>query len=176
MALPASGPISMSMIRTELQNDGTTSNLRLAYLGSMSGSGASRTSGYVPINRFSPTKPADGFPANIGEWYSYNHTATKNCPVVENTLTLGSYYLYYVVNVTGSIGAISNIILQSPDNTGGNTIKCNVYTTYPFTNTGTLTGTPVSAAIFTNNSAQYYPRTLASTSETLYFVIWNESV
>jgi len=172
MALPASGPISMSQVMTELQNTGTSTNVRLSYMGSLSGSGTVTSSGYVPINRFSTSKPLDAFPQQLSEWYNYNHSAVKNCPVVENTLSVGNYFLYYAVNVTGSIGAASNITLQSPGNTS-NTVRCNVYTSYPFTNTGTLTGTPVSAAIFTNGDAQYYNHTLASTSETLYFVIWS---
>ena len=67
MALPASGPISMSQVRTELQNDGKTTDLRLSFLGSMSGSGANRTSGYTPINQSSLTKPSSTFPASISE-------------------------------------------------------------------------------------------------------------
>ena len=175
MALPASGPISMSMIRTELQNGGKTSDLRLSFLGSMSGSGANRTSGYTPINQSSLTKPSSLLPASIGEWYSYDHSTNKACGNPLN-LTLGAYYTYVRYEVTGVVGSTSTTQMTMPTNPG-NTIKCHIYTgSYPFTNLGTLTGTPVFNGTFTNSGSQFYSFALASTSTILHVVAWDETV
>jgi len=176
MPLPASGPISMSMLRTELQNDGKTTNYELSKIGGLIGSGTTTGSGYVPINRSSTSKPDDNtIPSQISEWYSYNHSANQNCPTGDvSTPTIRSNYLYYRVNVTGSVGNVSTITLDSPNNTLSYNIKCRIYTTYPFTNTGTLTGSPVFDGLFTNTTAQTYNYTLSSTSQVLYIVIWDD--
>jgi hypothetical protein len=76
MALPASGTISIGDIRNELLNTGTN-NYRLSYAGQYNGS--VKTSGYVPINRASTSKPNDASAYAISEWYSYNHSASKAC-------------------------------------------------------------------------------------------------
>jgi hypothetical protein len=178
MALPASGLISMSMVRTELQNDGKTSDLRLSFLGSMSGSGATRTSGYVPINQSSLTKPSSLLPASLSEWYSYDHNTDKACGNPLN-LTLGGYYTYTKYQVTGLVGSTSTTTMFLPTNPGGNTIKCQIFNnSYPFTNLGTLTGTPTPAfnGTFTDTSTQTYNFNLTSTSHTLYVVAWDDTV
>ena len=175
MALPASGPISMSMIRTELQNGGKTTDLSLTFLGSMSGSGANRTSGYTPINQSSLTKPSSLLPASIGEWYSYDHSTNKACGNPLN-LTLGAFYTYVRYEVTGIVGSTSTTQMTMPTNPG-NTIKCHIYTgSYPFTNLGTLTGTPVFNGTFTSAGSQFYSFNLASTSTILHVVAWDETV
>lgn len=176
MALPASGPISMSMLITELQNEGLTSNIELSKIGTLLGSDTNTGSGYVPVNRSAPTKPTDDVvPSAISEWYSYDHTANQNCATgdVDTPILLGNY-LYYRVNVTGSSGAGSSITISSPDNVTPNvsTMRFQIYTSYPFTNTGTLTGFPVFDGTFTNTNSQTYNHTLSSTSEVLYLVMW----
>lgn len=178
MALPASGPISMSMLITELQNGGLTSNIELSKIGSLLGSDTNTGSGYVPVNRSASTKPTDDVvPSAISEWYSYDHTLNQNCPTgqTDTPILLGSY-LYYRVNVTGSSGAVSSITISSPDNVSPNlsTMRFRIYTTYPFTNTGTLTGSPVFDGTFTNTNFQTYDYTLSSTSQVLYLVMWKE--
>lgn len=178
MALPASGPISMSMLITELQNTGLTSNIALSKIGALLGSETDTGSGYVPVNRSAPTKPTDDvIPSAISEWYSYDHNGSQNCPTgdVDTPILLGSY-LYYRVNVTGSSGAVSSITISSPDNVTPNlsTMRFRIYTTYPFTNTGTLTGFPVFDGTFSNTNSQIYDHILSSTSETLYLVMWKD--
>jgi hypothetical protein len=60
---------------------------------------------------------------------------------------------------------------------GINTIKCHIYTgSYPFTNLGTLTGTPVFNGTFTSAGSQFYSFNLASTSTILHVVAWDETV
>lgn len=176
MALPASGPISMSMLRTELQNEGKSSDFELSKIGCLLGSDVNTGSGYVPLNRSSATKPTDDVvPSQISEWYSYNHTTNQNCPTgdIDTPLLLGSY-LYYRVNVTGSSGGSSTITISSPDNASPNlsTMKFQIYTSYPFTNLGVLTGTPVFDGTFSNTNSQTYNHVLSSTSEVLYLVMW----
>ena len=178
MALPASGPISMSMLITELENTGLTSNIFLSKIGALLGSETNTGSGYVPVNRSAPTKPTDDVvPSAISEWYSYNHTANQNCPTgdIDTPILLGSY-LYYRVNVTGSVSAVSSITISSPDNVTPNlsTMRFQIYTSYPFTNTGTLTGSPVFDGTFSNTNSQTYDYTLSSTSQVLYIVMWKD--
>lgn len=178
MALPASGPISMSMLMTELENTGRTSNIELSKIGSLLGSDTNTGSGYVPVNRSAPTKPTDDVvPSAVSEWYSYNHIANQNCPTGDvDTPTLLGNYLYYRVNVTGSSGFGTTITMSSPDNVVPflSTMRFQIYTTYPFTNTGTLTGSPVFDGTFTNTNFQTYDHTLSSTSEVLYLVMWKD--
>jgi hypothetical protein len=71
MALPTSGPISMSMVRTEL---GVPSQAPLSLSSSEAGT-------YATINPYSGngTTPAgpDGIsPYSISEWYGYNHSSS----------------------------------------------------------------------------------------------------
>jgi hypothetical protein len=166
----------MSMLRTELQNDGKTSDFELSKVGCLLGSDVNTGSGYVPVNRSASTKPTDDVvPSQISEWYSYDHSANQNCPTGDvNTPTLLASYLYYRVNVTGSAGGVSSITISSPDNVTPNlsTMKFQIYTSYPFTNTGILTGFPVFDGTFTNTNSQTYDYTLSSTSQVLYLVMW----
>lgn len=178
MALPASGQMALSDLRTELQNGGKTSDFELSKIGCLLGSDVNTGSGYVPLNRSSPTKPTDDVvPSAVSEWYSYDHTANQNCPTgqTDTPILLGSY-LYYRVNVTGSSGAISSITISSPDNAVPylSTMRFQIYTSYPFTNTGTLTGSPVFDGTFSNTNSQTYDYTLSSTSQVLYLVMWRE--
>ena len=77
MALPASGPISMSMLMTELENTGLTSNIELSKIGSVLGSDTNTGSGYVPVNRSAPTKPTDDVvPSAISEISPYSGLMT----------------------------------------------------------------------------------------------------
>jgi len=179
VALPASGPISMSMLITELENTGLTSSIELSKIGALLGSDTNRSSGYVPVNRSAPTKPTDDVvPSAISEWYSYDHTAYQNCPTGDiDTPILLAGYLYYKVNITGpGYGAVSSIQIYSPDNVVPNlsTMRFQIYSSYPFTNTGTLTGFPIFDGTFTNTNLQTYDYTLSSTSEILHFVMWKD--
>jgi hypothetical protein len=174
----------MSQVRTELTNGGVTSNLSLTLLGSMSGSGATRTSGYVALNQGSTNKPSSPFPASIGEWYSYNHDESKGCgnPI---TFTLGGYYTYAKYLITGEAGSRSTTTMYLSTNPGGNTIKCYIYNTTtgrqrdtPFNNLGELTATtPSFDGTFTTTTPQTYSHTFASgfNSRSLYIVAWDNS-
>ena len=72
MALPSSGTISMSQIRTEL---GIPNQAPFSL-------DTAENGGYVAINQNSASRPNAANPASMSEWYSYNHSAV-------------SYDLYY---------------------------------------------------------------------------------
>jgi len=187
MALPASGPVSMSMIRTELENTGITSNLSLTLLGSMSGSGATRTSGYTPINQSSTNKPSPPFPASIGEWYGFDYFEYKGCGS-SDSFTLGGYFTYAKYFISGAVGSTSTTTMYLPTNPGGNTIKCYIYNLatgrirgdFPFTDLGGLpVNTPSFNGTFTTTTPQTYSHTFTSspgaTTRALYIMAWDDS-
>jgi hypothetical protein len=65
MVLPASGPISLADINTELGRSSTaTIGLQQA-----------ETGVYAAINQASPNKPDGAAPHAMNEWYNYNHLA-----------------------------------------------------------------------------------------------------
>ena len=66
MALPLSGQLCMSSIRSEL---GIPSQSPFCL-------DTAENGGYVALNICSPYLPTNGDPANISEWYGYCHT----CP------------------------------------------------------------------------------------------------
>lgn len=103
MSLPASGQISISDIRTELQNTGTT-NFSLAKAGQIS-IYVNKDDGFVPINRASAVQPGRTNPYQISEWYSYNHSTSQACS--SSTYTLPGYHQQYSLiklNLTRSCG------------------------------------------------------------------------
>lgn len=65
MALPSTGPISMSQINVELGRS-ATANISLD---------AAENGTYAPINQNSAIKPLSGNPASMSEWRGYDHTA-----------------------------------------------------------------------------------------------------
>lgn len=84
MALPTSGTISMSAIRTEL---GIPSQAPFSLL-------TARNGGYVPLNPYSPTLPTSSPVVSLSAWYGYCHTCT----------TLYSFTIYTSANHPGSYG------------------------------------------------------------------------
>jgi hypothetical protein len=173
MALPSSGTISASAIRTELQNTGKTNDFRLSYYGAPYA--LARDAGYVPVNQSSPSKPnTTGFnnsiPRPMSAWYSYNHVAELTCPIgFQSPDVSGGNYIYYRVNVSGVAGTYTfiNLNLINPDIY---TYEVRIYDTYPFTNLGAVTGTPISIGTGT------FLYQLPASSNTLHFVFWNGSV
>jgi hypothetical protein len=170
MPLPASGTISIGDIRTELLNSGT-SNYRLSYAGQYNGS--IKTSGYVPINRASTSKPNDSAAYAISEWYSYNHSSSKACSGTGFTVGgINQQYIYYKLSITGA-GAGCIATIDFTWTSSGSFLYCNqyvdLYSSYPFSNTGTIVPSP----IYSNNGVTgSYNYTLTSTTDYLYLVVW----
>ena len=80
MALPSSGPISMSQINTELGRSASSAiSLDTAENG-----------GYGAIKQCTFPRPDGGNPASMSEWYGYNHSAacTVSCSTSESGLNL----------------------------------------------------------------------------------------
>lgn len=90
MALPSSGQISMSQIRTEL---GIPSQAPFSL-------DTAENGGYVAINQNSTSRPSASNPAAMSEWYSYDHSAAGcNAPTI-NSVTRCSTYA--ILNISHS--------------------------------------------------------------------------
>jgi hypothetical protein len=88
MSLPSSGPISMSMILTELGYTGSLTNISLS---------GSETGLYGAINFCSPSHPNGTSFFSINEWYSYNNNSP--CILPPPTASVGSsWYWQYNFN------------------------------------------------------------------------------
>jgi len=122
MAMPSSGPISMSQINTEL---GRSSNAQISLDSAENG-------GYATINQCSVSKPVLTNPAKLSEWYSYNHSAScSGLPVIyidtysygSTTIQFGAYdacngSLLSGGNILGKITINFNFIRQTGINLG----------------------------------------------------------
>lgn len=176
MALPSSGTLSIGDIRSELSNTGTTS-FALSKAGMPLGGNATRGDGYTPKNQNSTSKPNDTSPYQVSEWYSYNHTQNGSCNTTFYANSLNAQYLYYRINFTGTTGDKVSIQVQLTNYAASNTYKFGLYSTYPFNSSGTLTGgTLLTTLSFTANGTQAYLYTLASSSDVVYMIAWNDSV
>lgn len=170
MPLPPSGTLSIGDIRTELLNTGTSS-FRLSYAGQYNGS--VKTSGYVPINRASTSKPVDSAAYAVSEWYSYNHSSSKACSGTGFTMGgINQQFVYYKLAIS-SYGAGCVATLNFTWTTSGSILYCNqyvdLYNTYPFSNTGTI----VPSAIYSNNNTTgSYNYTCTGTTDYLHVVTW----
>lgn len=183
MSLPSSGQMSVGDIRTELSNTGTSS-FSLAKAGQQYN--ALYNSGYVPLNQSSASKPNDSTPYAVSEWYSYNHSTNKACSGSSfggSTTTNGlNQYKYWRLNVTGCSGGTSTISVSYTQGTTNCFLPCPtyvyIYTSYPFTSTGALTGSPVytfSLAACSATGTYTYNYTTSSTSDILYIVCYQDN-
>ena len=92
MALPSSGQIAFSDVRTEMSQSATST---YEFGGWANGTYAGSTNLYAPINilssgsRWSISNPESyGKPISMSQWYSYNHTANISSSVT------GTLYLH----------------------------------------------------------------------------------
>ena len=98
MSLPSSGPISMSMILTELGYTGSLTNISLS---------GSETGLYGAINFCSPSHPDGASFFSINEWYGYNNSAL--CILPPPTASISSSWYWQVnVNNFGIDGIVFN--------------------------------------------------------------------
>jgi hypothetical protein len=171
MALPASGTLSIGNIRSELLNTGTNS-FRLSNAGQYNGS--IKTSGYVPINRASSSKPNDSAAYAISEWYSYNHSSSKSCSGTGFTVGgINQQYIYYKLAITsGGAGCTATLNFDWTPSSNPFLVcdqYVDLYNTYPFSNTGTIVSSPIYSNSNTTGSYNY---TLTSTTDYLHLVAW----
>ena len=84
-------------------------------------------------------------------------------------------YVYYRYNITGATNYIANINFYGASISSPN-IYANIYTVYPFTNTGALIGSaPLhQMAIFSGPNSYAY--TMSSSSDTVHIVMWDNGI
>jgi hypothetical protein len=98
MTLPASGPISIGDINTELGRASNTANTSL---------NDAEDGVYATINTASPSRPSSTNPASMSEWYSYNHaasatyTATLYGRLAATATSETGWYIEYQINGGG---------------------------------------------------------------------------
>lgn len=170
MALPASGQLSIGSIRGELDNAGTSS-----FGLSNAGNPSTRGTGFTPKNQNSSSKPNDTSPYAISEWYSYNHSQNGSCGTTYTTPSVGAGYVYNRINITGISGAPS-VIEVTMNSYGGDTFYVDIFNFYPFSNTGVLSNSRLVRLSFGANGTQTYTYTMASTSDVVYLVAWDDSI
>ena len=102
MAVPGSGEISLGKIRQELQAANYTSG---PYTAASTSLDLAENGTYATINTCSPYYPLSANPANMSEWYGYDHDAL--CPFNQYALD------------DGGAGA-TNFLYDSADNYPGN--------------------------------------------------------
>ena len=109
MALPLSGQLSFSAIRTEL---GVPSQAPFSIT-------TAATGGYVAINQSSPAKPNSSAPHAVSEWYGYNQTysATKTLYINFNWSRAGQTLRIYK-NGTNILTYTSSVSTTTTINTG----------------------------------------------------------
>jgi hypothetical protein len=174
MSIPASGTVGISTIRSELDNGGTAP-FSLAKAGMPTGGNASRGDGYTPVNQNSSSIPNTSSPYGVNEWYSYNHTQNGSCGTTYTTISVLGQYLYYRINVTGISGAPSDVSVTM-NSYSADTYLVRIYDFYPFSTSGGLSASPLTTLTYTSNGTQTYTYTMASTSDILYIVCWNNSI
>ena len=130
MALPNSGQISFSNLRTEL---GIPSQAPFSITSAATGV-------YVTINQNSPSKPNSTAPHAISEWYGYNHTtsnvvldvtyitdvSTPNNPailsILLNETTTKSFNEGVITQINLNAGGTFRVTGDSPDH-----FRTNIY-------------------------------------------------
>lgn len=121
MTLPASGPISMSMVNTELGRTYNTANTSLS---------ASSSGGYATINlsNAASDRPDGASPHALSEWYSYDHNAT---------VSFGSWSSNSSWTLDGTAGGADQFTTAQIGVTGGEGTNIDIYYT---TTSGTVRG------------------------------------
>ena len=139
MALPASGQISSSDIRSELQLNISDFSFALA-----------AGSSYVRLNSQSPSLPPSNPTINLkmSDWYSYCHTCSVPCGNYHYYLNGGKEYIIVDLGTQSGKFTYSGFTGDLP---------YRFYLGYPYNSSGTLVGTPIITddGVNTNFNAQY---------------------
>jgi len=148
MALPASGQLNVSDLRTEMDLS-SVSNFSFSY---------AATGNYVKLNSQSPSLPtANPFNNfNLTQWYSYCHKCASSCgPSIYDT----SANEYAVIDLETTSGRVSY--------SGFSSDTWALYLGYPYNSSGTLVGTSIASGGYGNFSSTY--DYTYSTERNLYF-------
>lgn len=181
-----SGTISLSMLRSHLQNTGTTafglSGAGMPKWNSSPGPyvGSGEYPQYVPKNRSSSLFPNDNSPFAISEWRGYSHSQHGTCSATSfTTRGIGKDFTYYKIKLTGADGYTSSVTVQCNEAPSTN-IRCNFYTAYPFSNVGALTtSASVLALSFDLDADETIKKvfTMSSASDVFFHVVaWQYTV
>ena len=141
MALPSSGQISYGDIRTETLTTGRDSYsiARAAWT-----SGSYTLLQYPAINMSSPSRPNINRPADVSEWYSYDHTYAIAAPTTVNNLGGRSpntpYSDMYVVDLGTTSGQVDITITVA--SSSANTAGISGEYGYPYDSSGNAVGGP----------------------------------
>lgn len=171
MSIPLTGTVSLSMIRAHLSNTGTNNfSLKKAGRPTTNGLGGSAAPEYVPVNQNSYMLPNNSAPYAISEWRGYTHSGSGTCSGTSFTSpSIEGAYIYYKVKLTGQESFTSSI---SVSGSGLSTnYYANFYTSYPFTSTGTITGTPVLSYILGSDTTQIQIFTMSSSADVFFHIV-----
>lgn len=174
MALPSSGQISVSSIRTEFDQAGRTPYSFSHQMDPTFAAGSN--AGYTPVNQKSTSKPSTTDPDNISEWYSYNHSENWPCggsgglggPVSMDVSSCRRKF--FRVSLSGGVNYTADISVYGDANSSSYSYR--IYDVYPFTNTGAFVSTsPVfSGTMSTSTTTHTY--TMSSSSVVIYVVVY----
>lgn len=168
MAIPGSGKVSIGDIRTELQNSIPDFSLENAGRPETGAPGTFMTALYVPINQSSTSKPDDVSPYAISEWRNYNHSENKPCSSSSfTTPTLGPFYTYYRVDISGT-AQYESVITVTGNGTAANYAL--IYTSYPFDENGDINIYPLVNLTFFGSSTQYFRIGITGATQILHLV------
>lgn len=185
MSIPGSGQVSISDIYNEKNEAGKGGSFSLARL-SMGDRNSFTSSGlgYAGIDQNSTSKPNRTAQHSISEFYSYNHSQNGSCGTsYPDQLDFCSLlWSYFRINVTGASGYNVNVVVNVPKRSGTEPFGpftngyFQLYTSYPFDSTGSLTGTPVWwTSTGSSPTTESYTHIMSSTSEVLYIVTYSDN-
>jgi hypothetical protein len=174
MALPSSGEISASSIRSEFQQTGRAPYNFSFQMDPTWAHGSN--DGYTPVNQKSTTIPSATDPDNMSEWYSYNHSENWPCggsgglggPVSMDVSNCRRKF--FRVSLSGASGYTADISVYGDANSS--IFSYRIYDVYPFTSTGAFVATsPVfSGNMSTTTTTHTY--TMSASSVVIYAVVY----
>lgn len=168
MALPSSGQISVSQIRTELTSSGRNNYSFSEQMEPSFAAGAN--SGMTPVNQSSTSKPNPTNSDPISEWYSYDHTSFNSCGSTYNLVVGSCLRTYRIIEISGTSGNTSFLSVTGDGNNSSYSYR--IYDVYPFTNTGAFVGTsPIFSGTLSTITTDY-TYILAGSSIKLHFVAY----
>jgi len=140
MALPASGQISWSDIRTETQ---ATSRNNYSIAKAAWTAGSYSLLEYPPINMGSTSRPNVSTPAAASEWYSYNHSAFSAAPATVTNLgnrakPNSPYGDFYIIDLGTTSGNVDWNVAINQSSANGASITADYG--YPWNSSGAYVG------------------------------------
>lgn len=119
---------------------------------------------------YTKTAPLIGTPSVgfIGGVTQYDYPTTSF-----TSPDIGTFYTYYRVAIRGTASSIATIDVTGNSTTGH---ACYIYLSYPFDTVGQRTGTAWTFSQFTTSTTKTFVREMATATETLHFVLFEELI